>query len=425
MKRLLILLLLIPCITFAQKTTLEKAEKHFKDYEYQEAITLYENIITADSSQLKVQERLAEAYRRIDQYAKAAYWYGKVVEGKDVNPIYFLYYGQMLLAQGDCESANYWNQKYLDKYPEEIYSFMSHPIDCDRFILRHQPQEDTTVFFIKKLPIINTKDDEIGLSFYNNTVLCTQKKKFIPPIIYDAWYVPTYELTNYQLSIDTIDLSKNLFDYTQEPIEWQQYKYNDSNFCITKDGHQAYFVRTQELEKTDTTIFNYKIFHVSWQKNKRQEITGLPFNSDEYNINYPNWVEEYSILYFASDMPGGFGGYDLYYSRLEDGIFSPPINLGPTINTEFDEIYPFLNATNQRLYFASNNEESLGGYDIFYSKIYENGYSKSIHLSAPINSEQDDLNFICNEKGTHGYFVSDRMGSEFKMDIYEFLKKEK
>jgi hypothetical protein len=423
MKRLFILLLFIPCLSFAQKTILEKAENHFNNYEFEQAIIFYNTIIEQDSNDFNIQIRLAEAYRKNNQSEKAVYWYSQVVEQEKARPVHFLFYAQMLFGIGQCEAANDWTQEYIDLTPDEFHHFR-HPVDCSSFRKRNEPKEDASDFFIKKLPVINTKHDEIGVSYYKNTILFTQKSKFIPPIRYDEWYIPDYELINYQLSIDTIDLEQNHFNYIEAPIEWRQYKHNDFNFSTTKNGRQAYFVRSQDWVDADTIVLNFKIFHASWKNGKWQEVIGLPFNSDEYSVSYPYWVEEDSILYFASDMSGGFGGYDLYYSYWEDGIFSPPINLGPIINTKFDEIYPFLNATNQRLYFASNNNESLGGYDIFYSKIYENGYSKSIHLSAPINSEQDDLNFICNEKGTHGYFLSDRMGSEFKMDIYEFLKKD-
>ena len=127
-------------------------------------------------------------------------------------------------------------------------------------------------------------------------------------------------------------------------------------------------------------------------------------------------------LLVVSDKPGGWGGRDIYMStKQSDGSWSTPENLGPTINTAFDEDAPFLMPDNKTLYFASNGLPGLGGYDIFKS-VYENGqWSKPQNLGTPINSPADDIYFIYDTLMKKGYFSSSRIKQGYGgLDIYSF-----
>ena len=420
------LLFCISCSVFAQNLELKKAEKHYKNYEHDEAIPLYEAILKRDSTLFDAKINLAECYRKTDQYEKAAYWYSKAIEQDKVKPIYLLFYSKMLLANNECDKANKWMQKYIDETPDEDHP-LSSIIDCDLQKRLNEHKEDTckNCYLVRRMSF-NSEHDEIGVNYYKNEIVYTVKEKFVPPPRYDAWHIPDFIYTFYQIEIDTLDLAQNIFSYSKEPIRWSRkkvsVKYNDSNVSITKDGRQFFIVRNNQYKKDTNTILNYKVFHADWIDSKWQNVNGLPFNSDKYSVCYPHISEDGLRLYFASDMPGGFGGYDLYYSTFEDHQWSPPMNLGHRVNTAFDEISPFFNAKNNRLYFASNNKQSLGGYDIFYSTLYKNKHSAYTHLASPMNSAKDDFGFICNENGTHGFIISDKNESETKFDIYEFLR---
>ncbi|MFK8101882.1 MAG: OmpA family protein, partial [Saprospiraceae bacterium] len=128
------------------------------------------------------------------------------------------------------------------------------------------------------------------------------------------------------------------------------------------------------------------------------------------------------VLYFASDMPGGFGGMDLYMSEKEDGSWGPPLNLGPTINTEGNEVFPYYHQ-DKKLYFSSDGQIGLGGLDIYFMEDKEDGEWGAIeNLGYPINSISDDFSIIFNEEGTCGHFSSDREGGAGRDDIYSFKK---
>jgi len=134
-----------------------------------------------------------------------------------------------------------------------------------------------------------------------------------------------------------------------------------------------------------------------------------------------------SKLFFASDRPGGYGGIDLYSCQLlPNGRWSLPTNLGPTINTEFDEDFPNLSPDGKSLYFSSKGHTSMGGFDIFKTTWdpIKNKYSSVQNLGYPLNTPEDNMNFRVSESGKHGYISAVRKGGYGDLDIYrvEFLE---
>lgn len=150
------------------------------------------------------------------------------------------------------------------------------------------------------------------------------------------------------------------------------------------------------------------------------------------NINRPDsWESQPSlssdgkILFFASDRPGSIGGSDIWFTRRNsDGTWRKPVNLGPVVNTELDERSPFLHTDSKTLYFSSNGHDCIGGQDIFFSKLNENGvWSKPTNIGYPINSEGDDVNFFVSLDGKTGYFCSRKIDGDdwnfYQFELYE------
>jgi outer membrane protein OmpA-like peptidoglycan-associated protein len=139
----------------------------------------------------------------------------------------------------------------------------------------------------------------------------------------------------------------------------------------------------------------------------------FPYNNDEYSIGHPTYEFTTRRLYFASDMPGGFGGTDIYYSELKNGKWATPTNLGSTINTPGNEMFPFSDQ-NGNLFFASNGHGGLGGLDIYKSS----GNKEPVNLGFPVNSRKDDFGYIENHDGSVGYFSSNRKLGGYDDDLY-------
>src|SRR4030095_6329655 len=127
-----------------------------------------------------------------------------------------------------------------------------------------------------------------------------------------------------------------------------------------------------------------------------------------------------TICLFSSNAPGGYGGYDLYIALQHDGVWSKVENLGPTINTFYNERFPFLTRNGQTLFFSSDNLQSIGGYDIFRAVFDQEQLKWSLpqNLSFPVNSSLDDTYLVLAPDGTSGYFTSNRKTGYGDNDVY-------
>ena len=147
----------------------------------------------------------------------------------------------------------------------------------------------------------------------------------------------------------------------------------------------------------------------------------IPFSLDSFSCGQPSISKDGQVLYFSSDMPGGLGGKDIWmttYSKRSRS-WGDPVNLGPTINTEDDEMFPFIHEDGT-LYFSSNGHTGLGGLDIFYTNGSATDWSDPINMKTPINSGADDFSVILEKDKESGYFSSNREGGRGQDDIYRF-----
>ena len=145
----------------------------------------------------------------------------------------------------------------------------------------------------------------------------------------------------------------------------------------------------------------------------------LSFNSQNVSIENPFVNSKGDKLYFSANMPDTIGGYDIYVSDINsDGTLSTPKNLGEKINTTFDDKYPYISMDNEYLFFASKGHKSIGGFDLFTSKIFDNRYTAPKNLGNTINTEYDEIAYFNANKST-GYFSSNRKETN-SLDIYYF-----
>lgn len=141
-----------------------------------------------------------------------------------------------------------------------------------------------------------------------------------------------------------------------------------------------------------------------------------------YAIKHPFLISNGKTLYFDSDMPGGYGKSDLYrITRLKDGSWGKPENLGDKINTEGDEMYPFYKENGQILFFSSNGRYGLGGLDIFIYALNLSGFGKVYNAGYPLNSRYDDFALSTDDRVKQGYFKSNRNKGKGSGDLYSVI----
>lgn len=200
---------------------------------------------------------------------------------------------------------------------------------------------------------------------------------------------------------------------TPEYLGFCRPRRNDASISTSSDG-QTVFVY-QDVNGGD-------IYYSEMADTTFTSIT--PFPAAELNTEYfeshATISDDQNYLYFASDRPGGFGGLDIYRLKvLPNGEWSKAYNLGPTINSEFDEDSPFLGVDNKTMYFSSNGPSSMGGYDIFVSQVDdEDVWSTPINMGYPLNTVDDDIFYTTTADGRTGFYSSERLDGQGDKDIY-------
>lgn len=201
------------------------------------------------------------------------------------------------------------------------------------------------------------------------------------------------------------------------------------NFTCPIDGKTMYFTRNNynegKKQKDSKRITLLKLYKATFKEGQFTDVIELPFNDNEFSSAHPALSIDEKTLYFASDRPGSVGQSDLYEVKINsDGSFGAPKNLGPAINTEGKETFPFISKDNE-LYFSSDGHPGLGGLDVFVSKIEGNSFKEVINVGKPINGPMDDFAFMINTKNQNGFFSSNREGGIGYDDIYKFKELKK
>jgi hypothetical protein len=197
-------------------------------------------------------------------------------------------------------------------------------------------------------------------------------------------------------------------------------RYYEGPVTFNKEGTIMYFTRSIDVSKNfgnslrgDST---YGIFTAELVDNNWTNITPFRFNRPNYNLGFPFLTEDGSQLFFCSEDPQGYGGFDIYVSNWENGRWGLPGNLGDNINTDKNELFPFFHSGG-RLYFSSRGHDDREDLDIFYSELIGNEWQEPVKLPVPFNSNADDFSLIINATMDTGFFASDRSNSR---DIYIF-----
>ena len=214
---------------------------------------------------------------------------------------------------------------------------------------------------------------------------------------------------------------KDTSDWTN-PVELKSERssfFNNGPMCFAPDGKTVYFtseVETGKAAKREKFINHSGIFIADRSGSDLVSLRPFKYNNPQYDVAQPSISSDGKYLFFASDMPGGQGGSDLYYCELINGEWSNPVNMGPKVNSPASENYPFIHPSG-RLYFSSNRPGGLGALDVYYTSLTYGSWEAPTHMSEPINSKSDDFAFVAYDNLQTGYFSSNRSNSD---DIYEF-----
>ncbi|MFC5283302.1 OmpA family protein [Pedobacter alpinus] len=458
------LLLVFAVSTNAQtkKNELTAANNAYKNLKYTQTIDLLKPILAKSPENTTAMEMMAESYRLTKQYPEALNWYEKLNKKDVTKPEWALRYAEALANNKEYEKSELWYRKYLLLVPSDRRAEYFSELDIDKL----GKGFSWDINYLN----INTPASEYSPMIYKNGLVFTSNRYYSKPVKHVfGWNNTPFSDLYFLEDINSLTFTKVDTNSKANTVTTTKGKVNDDNTAVTSNDSKIIGVFDQSVytavsvndngstikgidgninskfhEGSSTFLPDGSIIFTrnNYYNGKKQsskdgkvklkmytakgedhkEIVPFPHNSNDYSVGHPTASKDGKLLIFASDMPGGSGGTDLYYSvRLsEKSEWGRPVNFGRKINTEGDEEFPYLDSEGV-LYFASNGLAGLGGFDVFSVKLKDlKPIGTPQNLGAPFNSSYDDFG-VAKTSDLTGFLSSNRAGND---DIYSFVKKE-
>lgn len=410
---------------FAQSSKMRKADNLFDKLSYAYAVTYYQDLIGTKEDTPRLKAKLATCYYNMGNMPTAEKYFAGMIESADATSQDMFLYAQALKQNGKYADSDAWMKKFHSKQAGDMRgnSFASNPTYLQKI------EKQGEHFSIKNLAS-NTKAADFGGYRYinsaasqssNSIYIVSSRKKRVA--VQNEW---SWDSGRFLDLFKGVVGNENEIDQLKLIKKKVNTKYHEGPLCFSPDGKKVYFTRNNiskgKSRRDQKGIQNLKMYVAtvlqdgSWSKEAE-----VPFNSKDYSVGHPTISKDGATLYFASDMPGGFGGADIYkVSIAADGTLGTPINLGTQVNTEGQEMFPWINQEGY-LFFSSNGHIGLGGLDVFLlTPSKKGGFDKLINAGKPMNSQNDDFAFTMNPDGKTGYFSSNRGGGKGDDDIYSY-----
>ncbi|WP_446051079.1 OmpA family protein [Zobellia laminariae] len=410
----------------ADKTKLlQRADHYFDKMWYTEAADLYEQALEKGGKNRSkdVIQKTADSYYFNTNMEKAYEWYNVLYEnyGKEMSSENIFKYAHSLKGTGKYARSKRLMRLYNKKMKDAPASELANNVQENETALDNilNSKKD---FEIKNLAVNTEYSDFSPMFLDSNQVVFSSAKdsSFFNTRRYKWNDQPYLDLYVAKVNEESNDL-KNALKFSKKINT----KYHEASVTFSPDNSTMYFTRNnygKKLKRDDKGINHLKIYKSTKVDNEWTEAVEVSFNSDDYSTGHPALSPDGKQLYFVSDMPGSLGKTDIFVVDVtEDGSFTEPRNLGPTINTEQREMFPFFNGT--KMYFSSDGFTGLGGLDVYESAFdAEKGFAEVKNLGQPVNSNKDDFSYIVNEENQQGYFASNREGGKGDDDIYSFQR---
>jgi len=380
------------------------ANTNLDDHMYDEAVDNLQKAIAEDDKFIEAHAVLGDVYKSMRNYKGAVEQFQKVINlNPDFSRAVYLRIGELEINMGQYSIAQGHLEKYLtfpNLVAKDSYNAQKLVEDCKFSI---QAIAHPVPFKPVNLgPEINTAADEyLPVATADEATLIFTRKINNN----EDFYKSNKQNDKWQTAV-----------YLSDQINTPQY--NEGAESISQDGKYLFFTgcnRPDGLGRCDIYIAQKK--GDDWSK---------PFDLSP-PINTTGWESQPSIsadgktLYFVSNRKGGYGGYDIWKSHLTDKGWGEPENMGPNINTMYDEQSPFIHADDSTFYFCSNGWPGLGGKDLFVSRLGKDGkWQKPENLGYPINSSGDENGLTLTATGAYAFFSSNNLNGFGGYDIYTF-----
>jgi len=382
------------------KSETKKAEEYYNNHAFEKAIPIYQHLLLKDPGNIELMLKLANCSFLTNNMQNAVSWFNEIEKHNgQFTAEDELRFASALHATGSYDEAIIRLTNYLKQFPDDI------EISKKVWQLQniHFLQEDSLYYQIRRLNI-NSPNDDIGPAYFGNSLIFVSNRKKVSMINrmdagdnkpYFTWY--SSELVDNDNNFVTPSVHSKLF------AKEIKSKYHKGGIAFSKD--EKTMVYALVVGNKSNEQITSKLFFAEQEGKKWHEKTSFPFNNSSYSISHPFLSDNGKRIYFSSDMSGGYGGMDLYYSDYLNGNWAKPVNLGEDINSSQNEGHPFL--FNNTLYFSSNGHPGLGGIDIFSVDLATKPL-EIVNSGYPVNTFHDDFNLVLDYTGKTGFFCSNR-----------------
>ncbi|RLD24220.1 MAG: hypothetical protein DRI71_03200 [Bacteroidetes bacterium] len=411
LRALTIILISFSTVAYGQLTNFKeiwkdhtfKGDELFDHGLYEQAITSYKKELEVKNNNIHATARIAESYKILGQYTVSKGYYDILSHTGKLDSIQHQEnYADVLLSSGHLEKALEYYRIVLTSQPDNLVvrNKIMGILSWDEFYKNEE------YINIQAVPF-NSKYSEYGLRPFRDGLSFTSSR--VSDLIIQHNYLRGVEgLTDvFVLKYDG-DKANNA-----KVLELEGYKRKNDG---PLSGANDLFVISRTISDNSAGESTLGLFF--YESDSIGNLTyeyAFPHNSSSHTITHASFNNSGDSLFYSSDMSGGFGGMDIYYSVYRDNVWTAPINLGEPINTRKNEIYPFND--NGTFYFSSDGHAGLGGYDT-YQLVLEKREKIILNLGYPINSSWDDFSIYI--EGDHGFISSNDPKGKGEDDIYEF-----
>ncbi|MBI9059144.1 MAG: OmpA family protein [Labilibaculum sp.] len=428
-----ILIILGALASCSSKSYVKRGDKMLESGRYYYAQSLYEKAYEKSKdkeAKADIAFKAASCFDQVNQGRKASSWYRKAIMNRDTfsNAVLNLAYVEVKNGRMEEAEENFW--EYVDLKPEvkkegDPSEMLERIKKWEEFPGRYKVEllkdfsstssdfapiymgKDTNVIFFSSNRKLKDKPKKDGVtgeyysnifeSHYSNEVVRKSRKKKGKNATTRKVLVDTYQWSKARGVGDTIN------------SDW-----NEGAACFSPEADVLYYTSSMKVNKNNQGT---KIFVVKREDDGWGRVSQLDLVPDSLSVGHPSISADGNILYFVSDMPGGYGGNDIWMAKKSGSSWSEPQNLGRPINTPNDELFPYIKE-NGDLFFASDRTEGMGGLDIYQAKREKTGVWTVENMKYPINSTADDFAMVFQIGQEKGMFTSSRKkGND---DIYRF-----
>lgn len=390
----------------------KRAEEFYNKLAYHDAIALYNKLLKKKEDP-QAQAQLADCYRLIGDYTKAADAYNKATTIGNTSLETYLHQAQMLQITKDYKGAEVAYKKYLQTNPNDVRA-------KNELAAVQNPEQfnKSNRYNVSNLSI-NTKYFDFAPTYFNDGLYFASDRDAEKAIGNEHSWLGTTFFDIYFAKGEKLEFAK-----ANNVKKDGESKYHDAAPSFSPDGKTVYFTRNNyidnKLKKSTDKVVKQGIYESVVDGNKWKDIKAFKYNNPEYDVAHPALTADGNTMYFSSNKPGGKGGMDLYVTQKNGTEWSEPVNLS-ALNTEGDELFPSVDK-NGNLYFASNGLGGLGGLDIFRTSKSSSitSFSQPANIGTPINSSYDDFGVAFSKESNLGYFTSNRTEGKGSDDIWSF-----